>query len=89
MMWQEWHEQPPDTAELHRTLGRIEGTLEAMREVLEKHTSADEANFKALTVKLDKLDVAAAVRRTAWKWAAGVAAFVATAAQVAQAFGLF
>jgi hypothetical protein len=72
---------------VERSLGRIEGTLEALSAKLDAHTQADTANFQALADKLDELDLAAAVRRHAWKWAAGVAGAVAAASQVAQAMG--
>jgi hypothetical protein len=78
-------EQQPS---LERALGRVEGTLAAMAKTLEDHTKADGENFEKLSKQIAGLDVAPAVRRIAWKWAASVAAIILTLAQIAQALGL-
>lgn len=72
---------------VERTLGRIEGTLAALKASLDVHTDADAANFAALTVKLEALDVAATVRRHAWKWAAAVIGAVVTITEIGRALG--
>jgi hypothetical protein len=76
-----------DNVSVQRSLGRIEGQLAAMQKTLEEHTKADAENFAALAAKLDAIDVPGAVRRIAWRWAAGIGAVVAFVAQVAQALG--
>jgi hypothetical protein len=75
-------------ATVERTLGRIEATLDGMKETLDAHTAQDAANFEALAAKLDAIDVPGTVRRIAWRWAAGIGGAIVAAAQVARALGL-
>ncbi|MGH9188652.1 MAG: hypothetical protein ACRD0Q_01240 [Acidimicrobiales bacterium] len=76
-----------DEVSVERALGRLEARMDALAQQLEAHTAQDQANFMALSAKLDTIKAPSISK----KWAAGIGAtaagVVTAAAQVAQALG--
>ena len=55
-----------DQADIHRSLGRIEGKLDALNTTLTSHTSADAHQFAAIDTRLSSIE-----RKQAWVIGAG------------------
>jgi len=83
-----------DTTNLAQALGRVEGSLGALQDMLEAHTLADNTNFKELKEmiidkdkRLDEVELPLAVANRMKRWTLGAVALAISLFELARYIG--